>query len=309
MNGRVLTSLRAGLAAVVGLAIGGALAVAAASGHFPLTARVVDLELGREVFNERCANCHKRGGRVRGLGPALDGPPGWADTRVPGMGAEEYVFQSIVAPSAFRAPGTSGEMPGSVSAGLSDDKLASVAAYVCSLSGPVDYSRFVALQTGRKGNLDGRSQKLDLASVERGRELYLGRLRCAACHPLDDAPGSSLAAPSLLRAGSHTRQYLERSILAPSDHVVAGYETSQLSKAGAVRSGRRFNAGDGRVRLLTTDAAGSFKVDDFELAELDALDDEGAVAALSSVSSMPVSSEPPSREDLDCLIDFLTTLR
>lgn len=309
MSGRIVFSLRAGLTAVVGLSIAGALAAAAASAHFPLTQRVVDLELGRELFNERCANCHKLGGQARGLGPALDGPPGWATNRVPGMDAEEYIFQSIVAPSAFRMPGASGEMPESVSAGLSGDKLASVAAYVCSLSGPVNYPRFATLDADPKGNGSERAKNVDLASVERGRELYFDRLRCGTCHPLDDAPGSTLAAPSLLQAGSHTRPYLETSILAPSDRMVAGYETWHVSRGGIVHSGRRLKADDGHVHLLTTDAVGLFRLESFDVAELDSLDDDGNVVVRGSQSSMPAPNEPPTREDLDCLLDFLTTLR
>lgn len=69
---------------------------------------------GRSLFQAKgCVGCHQRGdfGQFQ-IGPNLTGLASWAATRVEGLGAEEYVRQSITEPQAYLVSGYEGmEMP------------------------------------------------------------------------------------------------------------------------------------------------------------------------------------------------------
>lgn len=58
------------------------------------------------ILNAGCGSCHKIGslGEARKVGPDLSNIGATAGERVPGMSAEEYLRQSILAPNAFIAP-------------------------------------------------------------------------------------------------------------------------------------------------------------------------------------------------------------
>lgn len=69
---------------------------------------------GRSLFQAKgCVGCHQRGdlGQFQ-IGPDLTGLASWAGTRVEGLGAEEYVRQSMRQPQAYLVSGYQGiEMP------------------------------------------------------------------------------------------------------------------------------------------------------------------------------------------------------
>ncbi len=69
---------------------------------------------GRSLFQAKgCVGCHQRGdlGQFQ-IGPNLTSLASWAGTRVEGLGAEEYVRQSITEPQAYLVSGYQGmEMP------------------------------------------------------------------------------------------------------------------------------------------------------------------------------------------------------
>lgn len=67
---------------------------------------------GQTVFNSKgCAGCHSTGTNTV-VGPGLGGVATRAATRKPGMSAQAYLDESILAPSAFVVPGfTAGVMP------------------------------------------------------------------------------------------------------------------------------------------------------------------------------------------------------
>jgi mono/diheme cytochrome c family protein len=61
---------------------------------------------GADVFQAKgCATCHMGPGTENsfGIGPNLVALPNTAGSRIPGMGAEEYVRESILDPGAFMA--------------------------------------------------------------------------------------------------------------------------------------------------------------------------------------------------------------
>jgi mono/diheme cytochrome c family protein len=55
-----------------------------------------------------CASCHEANGSGRRTGPTLDHIGSVAGTRRTGMGAAEYISQSILEPEAYFVPGYEG---------------------------------------------------------------------------------------------------------------------------------------------------------------------------------------------------------
>jgi nitric oxide reductase subunit C len=53
----------------------------------------------------KCSTCHSLSPDTVIVGPSLAGIAARAGGRVPGLGAEEYLYQSILDPDAFKAPG------------------------------------------------------------------------------------------------------------------------------------------------------------------------------------------------------------
>ena len=88
-------------------------AVAISHWFFPVSQLVIDESRGEALFAENCAGCHTldAGGPLM-RGPSLYDIGEWAGGRVEGLSAEEYVFESIVAPDAYRTPSAQGMMPG-----------------------------------------------------------------------------------------------------------------------------------------------------------------------------------------------------
>lgn len=86
-----------------------------------------DYDLGFEVYLRECASCH---GAQDGIGPGLRTMHDEAATRVEGMAADEYVYQSIVEPGAFVVDGYSNMMPTTYGDVLTEDELRGLIAFV-----------------------------------------------------------------------------------------------------------------------------------------------------------------------------------
>lgn len=279
---------------------------------FPLTSQKVDLETGRQVFNDRCASCHSVAENSSvSYGPTLQNVGMWAGSRVEGQEAEEYIYQSIVDPSAFRPPGAEGEMPIHVSKSLSDTELLSLTAYLCSQGGEVRYRRLLKVMNSvARAKSDNReSASLQLGSIERGRELFQNKLNCSSCHFLDDSPGTHLLAPNLLRAGLHTRDYLRKAILDPDAHVAPTYVNwNVIDQLGRVYSGRVLRNSDDGVDLLVREAGGGFNYMQLSKDEIEPWSEDSLLNRIDS-SPMPSLREQLSEADINSLLDFLSTLR
>jgi mono/diheme cytochrome c family protein len=302
-----------GLAAAAVLAgvltLGTALLVSAL--FFPITTHVLDPIRGEQVFRTRCASCHSVAADAPpGFGPSLYNVGKWADTRIPGTSAEEYVLSSIVDPAAFRAPGSSGVMPQDIARQMPAEDVLNVTTFLLLQGGEPHHRDLLRLARRYLGQDAGPPEvtRLELAAVERGRALYLDKLNCAQCHPLDGSPGFNLRAPSLLTIGNHRRAFLEESVLHPSKEIAPGYETWQVIWKDSPVSGRRLPGPDGTVRLLTFDTNGDMVVRTFPCSELEPLGD-GQFAMQSPVSAMPSYETALDKEELQALIDFLCTLR
>src|SRR5690242_10798613 len=60
---------------------------------------------GQKVFNARCATCHALVPDTIIIGPSLAGVATRAETRVPGVSAEEYIQLSILRPGDYIVEG------------------------------------------------------------------------------------------------------------------------------------------------------------------------------------------------------------
>ena len=77
-----------------------------------------------------CSTCHSIDGTT-GLGPSLQGIATTAETRVPGLSAEEYITQSIMDPNAFVVDGfPAGLMPQNFAETLTTQDISNVVAFL-----------------------------------------------------------------------------------------------------------------------------------------------------------------------------------
>lgn len=101
-----------------------------------------DAEHGAELFQKGngseappCTSCHKISAESSGLalGPLLEGIADKAATRVDGLGAEEYIRQSILDPQSYVVSGYRVGMYSAYSEHLSEQDIADLIAYLMSL--------------------------------------------------------------------------------------------------------------------------------------------------------------------------------
>lgn len=302
------TQILVGVACAVAFSIGTVFVASAM--YFPVTSQVISTARGASLFNRNCATCHTmQADEQLRSGPSLCEIGRLASTRIPGTSAEQYIFESITDPKSFRAPGTTEEMPQSVAFRMSNSDLVDLTAYLVSHGGTVDYWALTDLAKTQRKGAEEAVRRVDLDVVERGRELFFGKLQCSQCHRLDTTPGSTLMAPSLLTSGLRDRGFLEAALIDPSASIPPAYVTYMVMKDGLVSSGRLLDENERRVRLLCPDDHQLFQVREFKREDLEPLDDEGNTLVKSSTSSMPSYQMTMSDEEKNCLLEFLNTLR
>jgi mono/diheme cytochrome c family protein len=286
------------------------LAIASSSAFFPFVSNRIDIHAGQAIYRKRCAVCHPLLANQPGLGPSLENIADVGGTRREGIDAIEYMIESIVAPSAFAAPGDFGEMPAAVAADMSVGEVLDVVAFLCSRSGSVPYRRILSLAERARPVASGQAVVIDVEKAERGRMVFLQRAKCPQCHSLDPLPGSDLLAPVLAGVGRHSREYISDALRHPSKTILPGYESWTVMKDGIPSTGRRLESrGDGSVLLASEGKAGGFSITEFSIDQLDVDDDGAPLISKSRVSPMPPVEESLSESQIDDLIEFLTTLR
>lgn len=302
--------LRIAVALVVSTAIVVAILLGASATVFPLTTARADLQLGRRVFENKCASCHSvERDHALTFGPSLFEIGKTASSRRKGLSAEDYIFESIVKPNTFRSPGTTGEMSDRIAHGLTRNELLSVSAFLCSQGAKPDYRALVALVSKWSPPAVSEGPSLKLASLERGRELFFNRLNCSTCHTVDNIPGSNVLAPDLSKAGLHTRRHLRRSIEKPDEHIAKGFELwTVLHRDGIAVTGRRLPSPANTVKLVFLDKSAGLVIRVFRHEELEDLGDRRFVKRQNK-SAMPNLAGKLNQNDMNALLDFLSTLR
>ncbi len=96
-----------------------------------------DMSHGAELFAKgdngapACTTCH-RTDSVNGTGPGLGGIADRAGTRIDGLSAREYLFQSITEPGKFIVSGFTNQMYGEYSQKYKPQDIADLIAYLMS---------------------------------------------------------------------------------------------------------------------------------------------------------------------------------
>ncbi len=89
-------------------------------------------DAGARLFESRgCTGCHSLAAGQSKVGPPAQGMWARAATRKPTLSTREYLYESIVAPNAFVAPGFPATvMPGNYGTSLSSQQIADMLAYM-----------------------------------------------------------------------------------------------------------------------------------------------------------------------------------
>ncbi len=174
------------------------------------------IEAGERVFNAKgtCNICHAIG-RPGNRGPDLANVFAAAGTRKPGLSANEYLLESLLAPAAFLVKGYGALMPqmGNI---LTGGEIMVTVAYLQSLTGKVTIrpeqvraalakyggapatsaaSRPAARQSAASRGTEATGQ----GNAAKGKEIYLAN--CVACHGPDPSVDGPVG-PSI-RGSSH----------------------------------------------------------------------------------------------------------
>ncbi len=283
-------------------------AIGIATSHlfFPVSTLVINEPRGEVLFEENCAGCHNveaDGSLMRG--PSLYRIGEWAGSRIEGMSAEEYVFQSIVAPDAYRAESAQGMMPGRFAEELPHQDLLSITAYLIGMHKPLDYAALLKNEQAQISEAQVTRPAVAMGTIERGEKLY--QTMCSSCHDLEIAQNYDLYYPNLRQIGAHTRDYLREAILEPSKTIAPGYDSWSLqTRDGASFFGRLVYEDDTRVRLVVLQSEG-FGVREFDKASL-APFENGDLLQKSAISEMPPLGLALSEQDMEDLVTYLTFL-
>lgn len=85
---------------------------------------------GKQVFQQQCAICHATAPETIIRGPSLAGVAVRAAARVPGLDARNYLYTSILNPSAYVVEGFEDLMPADLGKQLTGAELDAVVAYL-----------------------------------------------------------------------------------------------------------------------------------------------------------------------------------
>ena len=193
---------------------------------------------GDKIFNSdraQCLTCHSLREDPKARCPNQEGLGERASTRKSGMGAAEYLVESVYNPNAFIVPGYPAKQMTPVNRPpivLSDDEILAVIAFLNSLGGKTD-AAFIEQVKAAQGNPDlttpvQREEEAKLPILQgdasRGAKLFReSKIPCINCHKLGNE-GAEVG-PDLSGIGSQQgAEYLMESILTPDDVIVKGYD-------------------------------------------------------------------------------------
>lgn len=195
---------------------------------------------GRRIFTSdraQCLTCHSLGEDPKARCPNQEGIGERAPRRKPGLGAAEYLVESVYNPNAFVVPGYPKNQMTPVNnppIALSHDEILAVLAFLDTLGGDTD-ADFIdrvrkAQEPWRAGVLkpEEAAERAALpifpGEPRRGRELFQQQ-GCVRCHRVG-TEGRDVG-PDLTAIGaSQSPEYLLESTLDPSAVIVKGYKNT-----------------------------------------------------------------------------------
>jgi mono/diheme cytochrome c family protein len=90
-------------------------------------------QLGKQVFEQHCKNCHSTIPESIVVGPSLAGVAQRASSRVEGMDPRDYIEMSITQPGKFLVEGYPDLMPVTLADTLSEEEVEAVLTYLMTL--------------------------------------------------------------------------------------------------------------------------------------------------------------------------------
>src|SRR6185369_12983804 len=88
---------------------------------------------GQKVFNAHCATCHALVPDTIIIGPSLSGVATRAETRVPGLSADEYIQMSILRPGDYVVEGFNNVMITNFAKDLTNEDMNALVAFLMTL--------------------------------------------------------------------------------------------------------------------------------------------------------------------------------
>jgi putative heme-binding domain-containing protein len=259
-------------------------------------------QLASRLFRSSCAFCHNlvEGDSPR-YGPPLHGIGRVAGERRPGLSAEEYILESIVAPGAYRPDGVSGTMPGNIWLSFRDDELRALVAFLASQGGTADGERVRSLKIPERPKSADGPAPVDRSRIDAGEALFREKGKCVQCHRLRPDPDFVLRAPSLLDTGTLDAETIRRSILEPSAEIAPGYRQVNVPlRDGTLAVGRLIREDEAGLTLLRVSEEGVLERRFIRRADVG---DAGYV--LSDVSAMPPMKDVLTADEVEALVAFL----
>ncbi len=267
-----------------------------------------DLQKGKSIFAAKCARCHNISGSSAAAGPNLSLIGSVAANRKQGMNAPEYILESILTPRAFKAPGTSGEMPVNLVRDYDDDSVRSLVAYLCSLDAVAHDEEIQSLIIQRPENVEDHA-KFEFEQVMRGEQLYRGKAGCSACHPYYGGKEYELLAPYLLYRGFRDRPELLQSIEKPHDKVQPKYQQAiRTLLSGKSLTGLLISQSESEMVMLVREQ-GQIALRTIPVSDIDTEGDQTMPITHQPISDMPSGVEKLlTADELEALVEFLLSL-
>jgi mono/diheme cytochrome c family protein len=257
---------------------------------------------GARLFRTNCAHCHNLvADDSPRYGPSLHEIGRVAGERKPGMSAEEYVLESVVAPSVFRPEGVAGAMPSNIWIHLTDDEIRDLVAFVLSHGGTPDRAKIRALVVPARPEPGTGTSKVDRRLIDEGEAIFRDKGKCINCHRLRPDPDFTLRAPSLLDFATIDKDTIRKSIEEPNAEIAAGYQQVNVPlKSLALVTGRLIHESDAGLDLLRVSEEG-----ELETIFVPRADIAEAGYVKSDVSPMPPVKDVLTPHEIDALVAFL----
>src|SRR5947207_12090345 len=177
------------------------------------------VKAGEQIFKTKgtCEICHSVG--EKGMrAPDLAGVGGRAAKRKPGLGAKQYIIESLLDPGAYLVEGYPNIMPriDKPPIGLNRSELWAIAAFLESLGGTVDVTLDDIPKTAGAAAAGGAPAELKLpGDPKAGEAVFAGKGACIACHKAGKV-GAAQVGPDLSQiAKIQTPDYIMKKILDP----------------------------------------------------------------------------------------------
>jgi mono/diheme cytochrome c family protein len=186
------------------------------------------VKAGEEIFRTKgtCEICHRIGQKGT-RAPDLAGIGARAAKTKPGMGAKQYILESLLQPGAHLVEGYPNIMPqvDKPPIGLNRSEIWAMVAFLESLGGAVDVRLDDIPKTAGAAAGGGAAAELKLpGDPKAGETVFAGKGGCIACHKAGKV-GASPVGPDLSQiAKIQTPEYIMGKILNPAAMgTVAGY--------------------------------------------------------------------------------------